>query len=200
MPEHLQRQCALAAVYQAGRFGQAVPTPGITVQQLQGLSIIQVAAYPDTASKTGQIIQSVCGLAPADKPRQAVMQDTLRILWNGPQRWWIVQPEDATLLQCLREELGQNAAVSEHSQGRVVLRLRGPSVRDFLAKGSTVDFHPAHFQAGWSRPLTLDHFDVQVHCLDNLASVEIYIARSLAVSFWEWLVDASGEFGTEVIR
>jgi sarcosine oxidase subunit gamma len=201
MPETLQRRSALANVYQVGRFGATQPSPGITVQQQQNLSIIQVAAYPDTAHKTAQMIQAFCDLAPADQPRQGVIQERLHILWNGPQRWWIVQPEDATdttRLARLRADLGVDAAVSEHSQGRIVLRLQGLAVRDLLSKGSAVDFHPMRFQAGWCRPLALDHFDVQLHCLDDSASVDIYIARSLAVSFWEWLLDACGEFGVDV--
>ena len=200
MSETLKRHSALAEVYQTGRFGPANQASGVTIQQLQGLSIIQVAAYPDTANSARQIIESICGLAPAEQPRQAVTQENLRILWNGPQRWWIVQSEDPDLLKRLSAELGADAAVTEHSHGRIVLRLNGPAVRDLLAKGSPVDFHPAHFQASWSRPLGLEHFDVQLHCLDDAASVDMYIARSLAVSFWEWLIDAASEFGGEILE
>ena len=200
MPETLTRHSALAEVYETGYIGPADHSPGISVQHLQGLSIIQVAAYTDIAKNVNQMIKSICGLAPADKPRQAVMQDEVRILWNGPQRWWIVQPEDSTLAGRLRGELGADAAVTEYSHGRVVLRLSGPAVRDLLAKGSAVDFHKPYFQVGWSRPLALEHFDVQLHCLNDAASVDVYISRSLAVSFWEWLIDAAGEFGVEILE
>ena len=199
MSEVLTRRCALAAVYQTGRFGLTESAVGITIQRLQGLDILQVATYPDTAERVRNIIAQQCGLAPAEQPCQAVMQEATRILWNGPQRWWIVQPENPDLLPQLRNELGVDAAVTVHSHGRVVLRLQGPATRALLAKGSAVDFHPDHFPAGWCRPLALDHFDVQLHCLNDEASVDVYIARSLAVSFWEWLLDAAGEFGVEVL-
>lgn len=199
MSEVLSRRCALAAVYQTGRFGLTASAAGVTIRRLQGLDILQVATYPDTAERVRQVIAQQCGLAPADQPCRAVMQDDARILWNGPQRWWIVQPENPALLSQLRQELGADAAVTVHSHGRVVLRLQGPAMRALLAKGSAVDFHPDHFPAGWCRPLALDHFDVQLHCMDDQASADVYIARSLAVSFWEWLLDAAAEFGVEVI-
>ena len=80
MSEALSRHSPLASVYQIGRFGLNMQPPGITIQQLNGLSITQIATFPANAERTCQVIQELYGLAPAVQPCQAVIQGTSRIL------------------------------------------------------------------------------------------------------------------------
>jgi len=53
-----------------------------------------------------------------------------------------------------------------------------------------VDFHPSRFAAGWCRPTQLAGMGVTLHCVDDTPIVDLYVPRSYAVSFWEWLMEA----------
>ena len=197
MSEMLLRRSALAGVYQAGRFGRTPDKSGITITERPGLAIVQIAAYRDTAEKTASAIEKTIGLAPAVENCRATVNHTTHVLWVGPQRWWIVEPEGRDF-SGLRQTLGDDAAMTEHGHGRTVLRVNGPAVRDLLAKGASIDFHPTRFTAGWCRPTQLGHSACVIHCVDESPTVDLYVARSFAVSFWEWLTDAAGEFGYEI--
>lgn len=192
MPE-LTRQHALTRVYQTGQFGQQTDEP-IQISQRTGLSIIQIAAFSKTAEQCVKILDQQYGIKVPAAPCRAEKN----LLWVGSKRWWLVQPETEADLAKVKQDFDAAAAITEHSQGRVVLRLSGQSVRDLLSKGSKVDFYSPVVTKNWCRPLPLDHFDVVLHCLAK-DQVDVYVNRSFALSFWEWLIDAAAEFGGEVM-
>jgi sarcosine oxidase subunit gamma len=97
--------------------------------------------------------------------------------------------------------LGDDAAVVSLGHSRTCLRVSGNSLRDVLSKGSTYDFHPNVFKAGACIQTGMAHVGVTLHCLSNKAGseeVDIYILRSFALHFFEWLQEASGEYGYRV--
>ena len=190
MSELPARRSALSTVYRPGRHGHPDGEPGIRVRERRNLEIVQVAAYPDTAATVSEVIAGEVGVVPATEPSRAVVQGEIAILWMGPQRWWVVLPEGRDLGALLARRLDDDAAVTPQGHGRAALRIAGTGVRDLLAAGSTVDFHPDRFRAGWCRPTQLAGMGVTLHCVDDTPTVDLYVPRSYAVSFWEWLMEA----------
>ncbi|MFT4182053.1 MAG: sarcosine oxidase subunit gamma family protein [Rhizobium sp.] len=81
----------------------------------------------------------------------------------------------------------------EQSDGRVVLRLSGPSIRRILAKCVAVDLHPQVFAEGQSANMLCCHVGA------NLARTgpdrfEIIVPRSYAGSVFEELMEMGREF------
>lgn len=198
MSELPMRRSALTTVYRPGRYGEPQGEPGIRVRERRDLEIVQVAAYPDTAVNVAGVIAGAVGVAPAVENCRATTQDGTAILWVGPQRWWVVLADGGDMATTLAAQLGDDAAVTPQGHGRVSLRLAGAAVRSLLASGSTVDFHPEHFAAGWCRPTQLAHMGVVLHCVDDGPTVDVYVPRSYAVSFWEWLMETGASLGLEV--
>ena len=194
------RLSALAPVYRTGHFG-AASGPGVIIAERRPLTIVQVAAHHGQGDAVRSAVAAALGAAPAAEPNTATSRATTSLLWIGPQRWLVVEPEQAgrDLAQLLRKALGPaQAAVTDVGNGRTVWRLSGPNVRDLLAKGSGIDFHARAFPPGRCAQGLLGHAASLFHAVDAAPSFDLYVARSFGLTMWEWLTEAAAEFGYRV--
>jgi sarcosine oxidase subunit gamma len=190
----------LAPAYRAGHFG-AASGPGVIIAERRPLMIVQVAAHHGEGEAVRSVLGAVLGAAPSAEPNAATSSATTSLLWIGPQRWLIVEPEQPgrDLAQLLRGALGPaQAAVTDTGSGRTVWRLSGPHVRDVLAKGSGIDFHTRAFPPGRCAQGLLGHAASLFHAVDAAPSFDLYVARSFGLTVWEWLTEAAAEFGYRV--
>ncbi|MEZ2220099.1 sarcosine oxidase subunit gamma [Rhizobium sp. RCC_161_2] len=113
----------------------------------------------------------------------------------GPREWLAVS--ETLAAESLARDLAMldanRASFFEQSDGRVVLRLSGPSVRRILAKCVAVDLHPQVFAEGQSASMLCCHVSV------NLARTgpdrfEIIAPRSYAGSVFEEVMEMGREF------
>lgn len=133
-------------------------------------------------------------------PLQFTTADACTVLWQGPDQWLVVGDPDDTKAResALRGAVdGIHAAVTDVSSGTTVLRLSGPAARDVLYKGCALDLDPPAFAKGSCAPTRIAAFAVTLVQVDETPAYEIIIARSLARTFGEWLVDACREFTAE---
>lgn len=197
MSDQPQRLSALHGVIEPGVFG-AEP-PGIVLCERPNLSILQVAAYADTAPAVAAVIEDHFGVVAPSTPNRAVQGDAIQICWIGPHKWWIVATDHAITAQKIAAQLGDDAAVTTQGHGQSCIRLSGPNARDLLPKGCTLDFHPRQFSAGNCARTNLGHVHAMINCIDDAPIFDLFVPRSYAVSFWEWITDAATEFGYKVI-
>jgi len=196
------RRSALESGYKEGTFGRKLPGgPGVVVKERRNLAITQVSAFDDTADKTRAAIEKIAGVAPPKDAVSAAVKGGTHILWNGPNRWWIVESDARDVAPDLKKALGDDAAVVSLGHSRTCLRVSGTSVRDVMSKGSTYDFHPSVFKPGDCIQTGMAHVGVSLHCLadkSGAAEVDIYVLRSFALHFFEWLQESAGEFGYRI--
>ncbi|MEM6583607.1 MAG: sarcosine oxidase subunit gamma family protein [Pseudomonadota bacterium] len=72
-------------------------------------------------------------------------------LWSAPGEWLVMIPEgtkDAVLNALQPSEHRQLCVVHDVTDGYAILNLYGEKVRQILARGSSVDFHPSRFADG----------------------------------------------------
>jgi sarcosine oxidase subunit gamma len=194
-----ERHSALRSVIEPGSYGRkSAGGPGIILCERPNLSIVQVAAYADTAERTRTVVQSLVGAVPPSEPNRSVTVELTQICWIGPYKWWIIETDRRSLAESIARELGDGAAVTAQGHGRSCVRLSGLSARDLLAKGCTLDFHPGKFSAGHCAQTNLGHVNALIMCIDDEPTFDLFVMRSFAVSFWEWMTDAAQEFGYSV--
>ena len=113
----------------------------------------------------------------------------------GPDEWLAVS--DVLGAESLARDLAVldagRVSYFEQSDGRVILRLSGPSVRRILAKCVAADLHPQVFAEGQSANMLCCHVSA------NLARTgpdrfEIIVPRSYAGSVFEELIEMGREF------
>ena len=200
MSDKPERQSALKGVVEPGTFGRELTGgPGITLCERPNLSIVQVAAYADTAEQTGTVIESLVGDLPPKQPNRSVTVGSAQVCWIGPHRWWIIESDAGISAESIANQLGNDAAVTTQGHGRTCIRLSGPNARDLLPKGCTLDFHHGRFSAGHCAQTNLGHINALINCVDDAPNFDLFVMRSFAVSFWEWTTDAAREFGYRVM-
>ena len=200
MVETYQRRSALAHFSLNALASQNKANAGVTVGEIAHRAIINVRG------NAGDLVFStaVKVATGADLPVEAntvSAADDLRIIWLGPNEWWVVGPDAKRdeLLERLRQSFaGQHTAVTDVSESRTVITLAGPSARDVLARGISLDLHPRAFRAGQCAQTGMAKANIVLQQLDDQPSYEIYVLKSFADYLWCWIGLVGEDFGLAV--
>jgi sarcosine oxidase subunit gamma len=186
-----------AGIAEAGQIGVA-GRPGVTALTLSDLALATLIAPADSA-ELQRATNRLIGLDLPRTPRVA-LSSTHGLAWAGPDQWLLIARQRAGFSDLLAS-LSKEAAVSDQSHARAVLRVSGERVREVLAKGSMVDLHGSVFPVGATALTSFAHIGVQLWRIDDGpegAVFEILVARSMAGSFWSWFSASAAEFGCSV--
>jgi sarcosine oxidase subunit gamma len=177
---------------------------GVRLGERLGLGKIDLRGDPRDRAFMAAVGRVLDLLLPGEACTSA-SQAQITALWLGPDQWLLTcpAPEVAHLVSSLREALANiHAAIIDVTDGRVALRLAGPSARDVLAKGCPLDLHPRAFPPGACAQSRLAKAAVLIHLLDDERargpSFDVYVARSFAHYLWVWLEDAGREYGVQI--
>ncbi len=94
---------------------------------------------------------------------------------------------------------GSHASVFDQSGSRVLLELRGPRVREVLAKGVSIDLHPRAFKAGDLAVTTASHLAVHLWQVSDEPVYRLLVVRTYFDSLWRWLAVSAAAGGCEVL-
>ena len=192
-----ERRSALADALKPGTYGAVGPKgPGIEVRELKALKAVQVAAF-DAGRAAAAIGTTLGSPAPASRNGVATAGEAA-VLWTGPGRWLVIEPESRDLASLLAHDCPADiAAITDLGHARTALRVEGRNVRDLLAKLSTLDLDPVAFPAGTCAQTQFGHIGVLLYCRVQ-DGFDVFLPRSFAVSAWESIIDAALEFGCRV--
>lgn len=153
----------------------------------------------DTADQTFlDAVQAAVGFGLPIEPNTVTEGGEFAALWLGPNEWLILTPSgrETALAGALRDSLGEVlSSVVDVSGGQTVLNLRGPHVRNLLAKGCTLDLHPRVFGPGRCAQSLVAKANVTVRQLDESPSFDLIVRRSFAEYLAIWIEDAAQEYG-----
>ncbi|MEJ7139307.1 sarcosine oxidase subunit gamma [Amphibiibacter pelophylacis] len=119
-------------------------------------AILNLRGNPDDAAFRDGVRQALGAdlpVAACSANLDAGAQAGLRLIWAGPDDWFVLSRYDtaAALELRLRQALaGQHVAVTDVSGGYTVLELAGAGARELLAQGCPLDLHPRQFRVGQS--------------------------------------------------
>jgi len=200
MPDRLAARSALHGLASPGRFGRATGTAGLVIAERSGLALASVIAGN---RKGGAVVSALAqrhGVEPHDSSRR-VANSEVAFIGCGPRQWIAIAepPAAADFVAGLQTTLEGLAAVSDQSDGRVVIRLSGAHVRDVLAKGVPIDLDPRAFGPDDAAVTLAAHIGVHLWQRDAQPTYELMAFRSLAGSLWSWLTASAAEFGYEVV-
>ncbi len=193
------RRAALHEIYQTGNFGEIKNNdPGVIFNERRALSIIQVAAWEEQADAVAIAIEQAAGVKPSRTACSAIQFGETTAIWMGPERWLIVEKENRELDMLIRNAVHEEqAAITDQSHSRCVIRISGKDVRNVLRKGTMLDMDVSHFKVDEAKVTSLFHTNVLIHCL-NEDSLDVYVARSFGQSFFEVITHAAAEYGYQV--
>ncbi len=197
--ELVERRSALAESYVVGSHGADVAGgPGVTLTERRPLTIVHVAGkVDDTAFTNG--VRTACGCDLPMEPGTVASSGDLSLAWLSPTRWLAVAPDrgPGVLEASLRDACGDNGAIIDVSHGRTVVRISGPNARNVLMKGAPLDFHRNVFTPGRVAQSAISQCGVVLVCVADDA-FDLYVFRGFGQHMWEWVSDASAEYGYTV--
>jgi sarcosine oxidase subunit gamma len=201
MVEAYQRRSALAHFGLAARAAQADTTSaGVVMGESAHRSIVNIRGDADDAAFTNSV-KAATGVDLPVKANTVNGNGDTKILWLGPNEWWVVAPEGKTeeLLASLRQAFqGQHTAVTDVSESRTVITLTGRNARDLLVRGISLDLHPRVFAAGQCAQTSLSKTNILLHQTDDAPSYDIYVLKSFADYLWQWMGLIAEDFGMAV--
>lgn len=186
----------LAGVARGGqRIGRQGGAAGVTISEVTGVTIASLAARRGASAELAAKVQALLGIALPSEPKRAA-SGNVSVVWSGPDQWLVLFAGDA------RERVGELAralaglgSVTDQSDSRAVINVSGPRARDALAKGVMVDLYPKVFATGDTAVTPVAHVGAQVTMLDDRPTYQLMVPRSFCLSFWDWLISSSSEYG-----
>jgi sarcosine oxidase subunit gamma len=179
-----------------GRSGIEGAAADVSIMPRENLGLATVIARSGQVDGLRAKLVGLYGLEAPARPAVARGR-ALDLLWAGPEQWLAVSADRATADR-LAGELKEVAAVCDQSDGRAVLRICGPKVRETLAKGCPLDLHPRAFRPGDTALTAIAHVGAQLWQVDDAPTFDLVVARSMAGSFWRWLSASAAEFGWDL--
>lgn len=139
----------------------------------------------------------LAGIPLALQPNRVASMRELRTLWLGPDEWLVTAPAGVApdLIGRLSRALaGRHATVTDLSASRAVIEIAGPQARSLLEKGCGLDLHPRAFGPGQCAQTVFAKLPVIIDQLGAAPLYRLFVRRSAARWFVEWLIDAAQEF------
>jgi sarcosine oxidase subunit gamma len=165
---------------------------GARLAELRPAAIAQVTAWPDTTENTGKAIGELFDTVPGPVG-MAIENGSVTVITTAPGRFLLVSESD-DLAGVLSAALpAADAAITDLSHARTMLRLSGEAAADSLGKGLAIDLHPSVFPAGRAAQSVIHHMDVLVIRRENEV-FDLVVFRSFGLSLAEWLLDAGLEY------
>jgi sarcosine oxidase subunit gamma len=158
----------------------------IRLTEVRPLSILQVQAWPETDERVRRMLAELLGLdAPA--VGQAVAASDVTVAAVAPGRYFIAGDADDLLERCEAALPSGDAAVTDLSHGRAILKLDGKAAIDSLQGSMLLDLERTAFPPGRVAQTPIHHIDLVVHRRSE-TEFELWAPRSFALSLAEWLL------------
>jgi sarcosine oxidase subunit gamma len=196
MSEAILRESPLAHLGLAKRATAEPGSAGVIVRELPFLGHINLRGDPKDPHFAGAVGGS--GRRAADGAEHADRAARHHDVLARPDEWLIVTPDDqreqrrAALRQALRDAA---LRITDVSGGQTTLHLHGRHVRDVLAKGCPIDFHPRVFGIGPMRAEPSRQGADADRQIEEQPYFELIVRRSFADYLWTWLEGAAEEYG-----
>jgi sarcosine oxidase subunit gamma len=176
---------------------EASATESLVAGWRADLSIVNLRGNAEeTAFREGAA--SALGVALPLRPCTISENSFVRVVWVGPDDWFIVGPPgqaEAMLLRLREAMSGLHHAVTDVSSGYRVLQLSGRPVRDVLAQGCPLDLHRRAFERGACAGSHFFKASVWLWQTDEGSVYELLVLRSFMDYVWLTLERASAECG-----
>ena len=179
-----------------GSYGLASADPGVTAH-MRKVSICLIQPLKNSSADCSKILSRVIGITLPQIGR-ATIDGERRVAWAGRGNWIVVTPDDNKLWARLHTAFGEQAALADQSDGRVVVSLKGRAARATLEKGCTLDLHPSVFSSGGSALTLIEHVAVHILQVDDAPVYELITTRSSVGHLWHWLTHSAAEFGLHI--
>ncbi len=182
----VERVSALSGHYPKGD----IEGGAVCFHENPNLSLIQLAAWPETLSAVGAKAAALIGAGEAPGPGKAVATSKGSLLRIEPLKWWLVGASSVALPS-------DEGAVLDLSHSRTHLIISGPQAALLLNRHLPLDLREAEFPVGTVASSAFHHTGVTVWRSDQ--GFELLMIRGFALSLWQLLLESGEQFNADVV-
>ena len=171
----------------------------VVITERPGLGYLNIRCGPGDAGLAGAALPFPL----PTEPNATAEASGTAALWLGPDEWLVVTAPDAQLELAAslgRALSGAHSAVTDVSGGLTTIAVSGPASREVLARGCTLDLHPASFGAGDCAQTLIAKAGAVVRPVGDPAAYDLIVRSSFAEYLARWLLDAAAGCGGGAVR
>lgn len=189
---HQESPLVLTIANEPNTHGHITPAP-VMLSELALRGYINLRGQGNNFAKA---INETTGITLPVKPNTTHENGDQVLCWLGPNEWMLITSPDQQnqavkqLSTALQEQF---AAVTDVSSGYTTIMISGIQARTVLAKGCTLDLHPAVFGQKQCAQTLLAKAPVLLRPVTD-DQIEVIVRRSFADYLWRWLTDATDEY------
>ena len=186
---------ALSNVYLTGQFGDyenKSENELLKISEIKNLLIVQIVQYKNSKVSIESI--NIDGLKLINESLKVSSNKETRILWNGPNNWFLVSSKNDLLKDILQNFKETDFAITDLSHSRAIIKVEGQQTKEVLKKGCPFNFNI--LKKNNSINSTYNGIALTIDMLnDNPDTVRLFTLRSFGESLYHSITDASLEYG-----
>ena len=172
--------------------------PGLLFREMVHLGKLNIRAD----RSVGKIVKSITGCVFPPPANKFTSAGERHAVWQGPDEFMIIceAGKDEELASATQASFGnRHSAVTNITDALTAFHLKGPAIRQVLAKGCALDLHNDSFTSGDAAQTLLSHAAVTILALTD--DEFIVVCRSSFASYLhDWICDAALEYGVKFIK
>ena len=190
---------ALSNVNLTGQFGDyenKSENELLKISEIKNLLIVQIVQYKNSKVSIESI--NIDGLKLINEPLKVSSNKETRILWNGPNNWFLVSSKNDLLKDILQNFKETDFAITDLSHSRAIIKVEGQQTKEVLKKGCPFNFNI--LKKNNSINSTYNGIALTIDMLDDKPDiVRLFTLRSFGESLYHSITDASLEYGYKSI-
>jgi len=164
----------------------------LKISENKNLLIIQIVQYKNSSTSLESL--KIDDLSLKNEALNVSSNNDTRILWNGPNNWFLVSNKKDLLKEIVGKFDENNFAVTNLSHSRAIIELEGENAKEVLKKGCPYNFN--ELKKNNSLNSTFNGMSVTIDLLnDNPYKIRIFTLRSFGESLYHSITDSCLEFG-----
>jgi len=177
----------------------------LTIKVVTDFSLIQLAAWADTLSKTEHTATQIAGAAQAPGFGSASVGDNASLLRVEPLKYWMIFANNSAddkrhaenVVSELSELQAETTCVLDLSHSRTWLQISGSHAPALLNHFLPIDLRDSHFAKNTVVNTAFHHIGVTLWRSDT--AFELLLPRSFAASLTELLTASARQYGYKII-
>jgi len=174
----------------ARQYFSSVDFDDVTLEARLPLSLVQVGAWAETIRAVEKAVVTALGVALPTEPGCSTKKEDILVMTIAPGTFLIEGSEPdiiGKLVTFIEPAVG---TVTNLTDARVVLSVTGAKAEMVLSRGLALDFDLGQFPAHRVKQSAIDEIGVIIRRV-AARRFDLYVYQSLALSLWDWLIDAS---------